>query len=108
MTVVGNDKLTGAFKGFRTRETGCGVHESWRRARSTLVVMVCSLMVLASCEPVLAQGETGCKPVRERTGEVGCWIMADVPLGKLSQAAVLWHLDSYPSRAAAEAAKGPG
>jgi quercetin dioxygenase-like cupin family protein len=68
--------------------------------------MVCSLMVLAICEHGLAQ-RTSCKPVSERTGEVGCWIMADVPLGELSQATVFWHLDSYPSRAAAEATKGP-
>jgi quercetin dioxygenase-like cupin family protein len=122
MMVVGKDKLTGAFKGFRARETGGALtaatlatpcmaqatpHVSWRRARGALVAIVCSLMVLATCEHVLAQGGTSCKPVSERTGEVGCWIMADVPLGELSQAEVFWHLDRYPSRAAAEAAKGP-
>jgi quercetin dioxygenase-like cupin family protein len=119
--VVGRGKLKGAFKGFRNRETVCGLtaatlstpgiaqttpHVSWRRARGALVGIVWSFMALTTGEQVLAQGGPACKPVSERTGEVGCWIMADVPLGELSRAAVFWHLDSYPSRAAAEAAKG--
>ena len=53
-------------------------------------------------------GGTGtCKPVAERTSEVGCWIIAHRPLGQLEQAEVFWHLDVFPSRASAEAAKGP-
>src|SRR5262249_7075735 len=39
--------------------------------------------------------------------EVGCWIIAHEPMGKLPQAQVFWHLDVYPTRAQAEAAKGP-
>ena len=120
--VMGRGKLKGAFKGFRNRETVRGLtaatlstsgmaqatpQVSWRRARGALVAIMWSLMALATGEQVLAQGGTACKPVSERTGEVGCWIMAAVPLGELSRAAVFWHLDSYPSRAAAEAAKGP-
>ena len=58
-------------------------------------------------EQTLAQRGTSCKPVSERTGEVGCWIMADAPLGELSRGPVFWHLDSYPSRATAEAVRGP-
>jgi hypothetical protein len=47
--------------------------------------------------------------VAERAGrEVGCWITAREALGELPHATPLhWHLDAYPSRAAAEAAKGP-
>ncbi len=48
-----------------------------------------------------------CRPVSERTGEVGCWIMARHPVGQLEQSQVFWHLDTYPTRPAAEAAKGP-
>jgi quercetin dioxygenase-like cupin family protein len=33
--------------------------------------------------------------------------MASEPLGTLSQSSVYWHLDTHPTRAAAEAAKGP-
>ena len=104
--VVSRGKLTGAFKGLKSQQIGGDGHMPWRRARGALVAMVCSLMMLATGAHVLAQG-TSCQPVSERTGEVGCWIMADVPLGTLSEAEVFWHLDTYPSRAAAEAAKGP-
>jgi quercetin dioxygenase-like cupin family protein len=47
-----------------------------------------------------------CHPVSERTGEVGCWIIAHQPLGELPSP-IFWHLDTYPTRADAEAAKGP-
>src|SRR5258708_40074113 len=48
-----------------------------------------------------------CKPVSERTQEVGCWIMADDPIGQLTKLQVFWHLDGYSTRAAAQADKGP-
>ncbi len=122
MMVVGRGKLKWAFKGFRNRETACGLtaatlstpgtaqatpQVSWLRARGALVAIVWSFVAVATCEQVLAQAGVPCKPVSERTGEFGCWTMASVPLGELSRPAVFWHLDSYPSRAAAEAAKGP-
>ena len=47
-----------------------------------------------------------CRPISERTSEVGCWIMIDDKLGRLPRAPIFWHLDSYPTRAQAEAAKG--
>jgi hypothetical protein len=46
-----------------------------------------------------------CKPVSERNGEVGCWIIAHEPVGQIAQSETLWALDTYPTRAAAEAAK---
>jgi hypothetical protein len=57
-----------------------------------------------------AQGVPGavCKPVSQRTQEIGCWIMADDPIGQLSTSPVFWHLDVYSTRAAAETDKGPG
>jgi quercetin dioxygenase-like cupin family protein len=60
-------------------------------------------------EQSLAQGVAGavCKPVSQRTQEVGCWIMADDPIGQLEKSPVFWHLDSYSTRTAAEADKGP-
>lgn len=55
--------------------------------------------------------ETGaavrCRPAAERTGDLGCWIMADEAVGRLTQSQVFWYLDVYPSKAAAVAAKGP-
>jgi quercetin dioxygenase-like cupin family protein len=52
-------------------------------------------------------GQLGCQPVSERTTETGCWIMANVPLGRLPAGPIFWHLDVYSTRAAAEAAMGP-
>jgi hypothetical protein len=49
--------------------------------------------------------ESQCKPVSQRTGEIGCWIMIEDPVGRLPAAPVFWHLDAYPTRAAADAAK---
>jgi quercetin dioxygenase-like cupin family protein len=49
-----------------------------------------------------------CVPIAKRTGEVGCWIIVDEPVGSLRDAPVYWHLDTFPTRAAAEAAKQPG
>src|SRR6516165_10594018 len=48
-----------------------------------------------------------CKPVSERTGETGCWILVDQPVGRAEQAQVFWHLDVYPTRSEADKAKGP-
>jgi hypothetical protein len=48
-----------------------------------------------------------CKPVSERTAEVGCWIVIDQPVGKIEQGHAFWHLDVYPTRPEAEKAKGP-
>jgi hypothetical protein len=48
-----------------------------------------------------------CKPVSERTTEVGCWILVDQPVGRIEQAQIFWHLDVYPTLAEAEKAKGP-
>jgi hypothetical protein len=49
----------------------------------------------------------GCKPVSERTTEVGCWIVAHEPVGRINEPQVFWHLDVYPTRAAAQEAKVP-
>ena len=48
-----------------------------------------------------------CKPVLQRTSELGCYIVGDQVIGPLSQAQVFWHLDTYPTPEAANAAKGP-
>jgi quercetin dioxygenase-like cupin family protein len=53
------------------------------------------------------RGPPGCVPASERTMEVGCYILVSDKLGELPAVPLYWHLDRYPSRAAAEAAKGP-
>jgi quercetin dioxygenase-like cupin family protein len=61
------------------------------------------------CNSSSAQGveAVNCKPVGQRTAELGCWIITDQPLGALAKDQVFWHLDTYATRAAAEADKGP-
>lgn len=75
-----------------------------------LTLLGCSLLAF-SCPHVSAQGVAvkgdPCKPASQRTQEVGCWILADDPIGRLMSAQVFWHLDAYPTRAEAEADKGP-
>lgn len=48
-----------------------------------------------------------CKPVSQRTQEVGCWILGEQPVGTIDRPQIFWQLDVYPTRADAEAAKGP-
>jgi quercetin dioxygenase-like cupin family protein len=48
-----------------------------------------------------------CRPISERTAEAGCWITAHSVLGNLPKASLFWHLDTYATRSAADAAKGP-
>jgi quercetin dioxygenase-like cupin family protein len=43
-----------------------------------------------------------CKPMSERKDEIGCWIIANHHIGKLLETQTFWHLDVYPTRAAAE------
>ncbi len=45
-----------------------------------------------------------CKPVSERTGLEGCWILASKPLGRLPENGVFWTLDVYPDHDSAQAA----
>jgi len=61
---------------------------------------------LALCAPPDAFAQI-CRPIGERTGEPGCWIVSHTVLAELPPAPVFWHLDTYLTRAEAEAAKGP-
>jgi quercetin dioxygenase-like cupin family protein len=76
-----------------------------------LAAVVWSMMVFGATEPTLAQNQgTGgtCVPVNERAGrELGCFITATQVLGRLPEGPLYWHLNTYPTRAAADAARGP-
>src|SRR4051812_11845501 len=73
------------------------------------IAVVWSLAALPFWNSTFAQTVPGpvCKPVSQRTGEGGCWILAHQPIDQLTQSQTFWHIDVYPTRAAAEAAKGP-
>lgn len=46
-----------------------------------------------------------CRPVSERTQDVGCWILSNDSVGELTGTQTFWHLDAFATRDAAEAAK---
>lgn len=50
-----------------------------------------------------------CKPANQKKtpDDLGCWILGEQPAGRIDQPQAWWQLDVYPTRAAAEAAKGP-
>jgi quercetin dioxygenase-like cupin family protein len=62
--------------------------------------------------PALAVAQTegtggACVPVRERAGRsFGCFIVATQAIGRLDSARAFWHLSTFPTRSAAEAAGG--
>ena len=72
--------------------------------RITVVALATAVAALSFCSEAFAQV---CRPVSQRTGDVGCWIMIDAPLGQLPREPIFWHVDAYPTRADAAAAKGP-
>lgn len=80
-----------------------------RQVRLNAVLFFCLLLLL--CTQLVAQGIATpgdtCKPASKRTQEIGCWILAENPVGQLTQSQVFWHLDAYPTRVAAQAEKGP-
>ncbi len=75
-----------------------------------LARMLVFCLIAPSGQEVLAQGIPGpgrvCKPASQRTQEIGCWILADDPMGRLARSSVFWHIDMYPTRDAAKADKG--
>lgn len=46
-------------------------------------------------------------PVADRKEEGGCYTTAILNLGVLPRPSIYWHLDTFPTRAAAEAARSP-
>jgi quercetin dioxygenase-like cupin family protein len=69
----------------------------------SLMTVLCFLWA----SPAFAQASGACKLVSDRTGELGCWIIAHDVVGKFSGNQTYWHLDTFPTRADAETVKGP-
>jgi hypothetical protein len=77
-------------------------------ARSILALVILPILILGAAPPVLAQTGGTCIPVNERGArEMGCFITAREVLDQLPKVPLFWHLDTYPTRVAADAAKGP-
>ncbi len=79
-----------------------------RRARclSGAVLLVLGLSPAAHGQPQDTGG--ACLPIGERAGRpYGCFIHAANPVGALDPAAAFWHIETFPTTAAATQAKGP-
>lgn len=70
-----------------------------------------ALLIVAAMPHIAAAQErmlATCRPASERTGPVGCWIIASESLGEFAAVPMFWQLMTYPTRAAAEADRVPG
>ena len=72
--------------------------------RRSSIVLTCVTLTLAAYQE--ASGQI-CRPASERNSELGCWITINAEMGRLPPGSIYWHLDTYPTRREAEAAKGP-
>ena len=76
------------------------------------LLLLCKLWACASllfCLGCAAYGGesrslVSCKPIVQKTGETGCWILASQSLGPLD-ASVYWTIDVFPTKELAEQAK---
>lgn len=69
--------------------------------------LVCGLSLLAGAT-LSGQVVGGCEtPVTERKSDLGCYLVATRPLGKLPVGEVFWHIYAYPTLAAANVVRAP-
>jgi quercetin dioxygenase-like cupin family protein len=78
---------------------------SFRPSLLLVLTLILAPTVQAQLSEISAKTLVACKPVAERTGEQGCWILGSQPLGVLESAPVYWTLDTFPDREAAEKAE---
>jgi hypothetical protein len=63
------------------------------------------LSIRVAANEVLQDTGAACIPASERAGRtVGCFILAAQPIGKIDKPA-FWHLETFPTRAAAQKAR---
>ncbi len=78
----------------------------WARLFAGMVLILLAMMSgLPGIVRAQQQELVSCKPMSQRTGQYGCWITASQPIGTLSVPAY-WTLDVYPTKEAADQAKG--
>jgi quercetin dioxygenase-like cupin family protein len=72
-----------------------------------LVTLMVAMQSIAEEPKAQAPADVSCVPASQRGDkELGCFVLANKELGSLADKPVYWHLYVYPSRAAADAAKG--
>ena len=81
---------------------------AWRQAIGLVLgVAVLSLGMAVSAAAQPAEPVIGCIPISERAGRpYGCFVLGAVPVGPLTPSAAFWHLETFPTVAAASQAKG--
>lgn len=76
------------------------------RVRGTAILAAALLLLPGIAARLAAQVPGGCnQPVRQRQGEMGCFLVASVPVDSLPAGAVFWHVYNYSTRQAAESAR---
>ena len=84
------------------------IYFSTMRESSSLRVVLVGLLLSSGIAAAQVEKLESCKPVTDRTGLEGCWILANTPLGRLPDRPVFWTLDVYPDRVSAQASAMPG
>src|SRR5215204_1885124 len=71
-----------------------------------LTVLVLVLLLPGTWRPgvALSQIDTRCYPVSQRQSDIGCYILAQSRVRELPKGPLFWHLDTFSSRSAADAA----
>ena len=75
----------------------------WLITAAMVVPLALAINVSAQQTPGKFPG--GCAEPPKRPSEMGCYLSAIQPIDKLPDAPLFWHLHTYPTPAAAEAAK---
>lgn len=72
-----------------------------------LLIVLVATGSFADADESAVSAEVKCVPVAQRGDkELGCYVLANKELGSLADEPLYWHLYVYPTRAAADAAKG--
>ncbi len=72
------------------------------------VLVALALLFPAACVTAQGQKLESCKPVGERTGPEGCWILTSAHVGKLPATPIFWTLDRYSTPESAKEASLEG
>jgi quercetin dioxygenase-like cupin family protein len=78
-------------------------------AAHVFALAIASATLLLASFPAVAQqavSTADCPAVTEKRTEIGCYVLAHQPLGRLPATPLYWHLHTYPTRRAAEIASG--
>ena len=70
------------------------------------VILGCAVLPCIHAQAQTPTGSLVCTPVTQRASEQGCYILVNDSLGRLPEGPLYWHIDRYPTRAAADEHRG--